>query len=56
MVVIVKEPVDALDDAQGRILEVVAGVEFKLRGDAATGHQVGYGPGALADGLQHGVA
>ena len=35
---------------------MVAGVEFKLRGDAATGHQVGHGPGALAYGLQHGVA
>ena len=35
VVVELLEPLDALGDAQGRILEVVAGVEFEFGGDAA---------------------
>ena len=53
---VLQKPLDALDHAQGRVLEVVAGIEFKLRGDAARSHQVGHGPGALAHGLQYGIA
>ena len=38
---VLQQPLDALDDAQGRILEMVARVELKLGWDAALGQQVG---------------
>ena len=51
-----QQPLDALDDAQWRVLEMVAWIEFKLGGNAALSHQLSNCTGALAHSMQYGVA